>query len=414
MATRYYRSLKPEFVDDLEPLMSDKSGVTRGNKSMLGTFDMLDEDVPRFNEIVGGYETRMAEIARQLREDPNRVKFLKPQIDELTMDVASNVRGGELRAIKERYVRDAEKKEKLKELFKDRPFEFQSALNERQVEPLNYDPSTGMFGQVKYPDVAAAWTREREDNWKTLALKSMKETLLEEAKTRRIPLSGYETLTEIVRKFGYTPEDIKEALKGTFADEDRRSIEQATKWRNLPFTPDEYIDGIADKLANSIAGTTKVQTTTGKGTDFEKRARAGGGSEIEDLARFYYDALKSLYTGEGMEENIGGQTSELFKGEIAFGDKKVVEVYRDREDGKLKVAVLNEENEPEALDLDRDFVENILTEKFGTATGNKVVNKVYDMFIESGIAQREKGEFFPKVSRKSLKGKGLRAITPNE
>lgn len=188
---RFYQTSSPTFVDYNEG-MTKGSGVGQPTAfSLLGDLDILPKDMPRYSEILAGYDAAINEIARRAQADPKRSQTLQPDIMRLQQQMRNDLEAGELAAFVNRK-KDADAAEKqIDKLYeKDPTVSVLAKERFRQgITAANYDPNTRTYEKIK-PYEVQVWTPEETNKWRTTVGNAVKETTIrsieEDEKTGRL------------------------------------------------------------------------------------------------------------------------------------------------------------------------------------------------------------------------------------
>lgn len=124
-----------------------EAGALSLSEKLVG--DAIQEDMPRFKELVTGYQSEIDEIVKGIYDSPLSYKKYRPTVENLSRKIQRDWTTGEVAAIQSRKkMYDAYAKE-YREAYKENPLLANYAVKNIGIDPLNYDPASGTYGNIK-------------------------------------------------------------------------------------------------------------------------------------------------------------------------------------------------------------------------------------------------------------------------
>jgi len=328
---RFYRTSQPNFVDYSET--STKGGAGQPTAfSLLGDLDIHESDMPRYSEILAGYDAQINELARRAQADPRRANTLMPDVMKLQQTMRNDVEAGELAAFVNRK-KDVDANEKLYDKLYEKDPTVSVLAKERfrqGITAANYDPNTRTYEKIQPYDVQV-WTADDANKWRANMANTVKGTVIrgvkEDEATGRF--QGIKTRGDVV---GVARQRALEAIVNSVPDSalkaasDRRSLtEKDSEVDERQFYTKDAKGNIIPNL-NTVWGreaealAQAITREEFKGQRLQFTDQAGLANLRSSLAKSrmkygrdlqaeedYYPKLKTLYEGTGFN---AGETEE--------------------------------------------------------------------------------------------------------
>lgn len=288
---RFYQTSSGSYLEPFDPTdygydvdASAKAAASAVDDTLLGSLNVLPQDVNLMDEKIAGYQSKINEYTTQLQSNPNLASELAPEIKQYASTIMTDLRSGDLYNMLLRKQQFDDEVDKIKTVFKDNPAYIRAAISQIEVPPL-YD-ADGNVGKISSRQYYQPWTTETEQNWFKNAMGlTLEKVLKRDIDYKKMPLNDVKTLfyKEVVK--GKSKDDIYNILRSQLSDENIRSIAQTGLIIGVPdglnLTPEEYalqnFDERLKKLALSTAGPTGVTTTSITATDPGSASAGGGG-----------------------------------------------------------------------------------------------------------------------------------------
>lgn len=320
---RFYNTSQTEFVD-YQTQGQSPAGANSG-ADLFADINALPQDRPRLQEIISGYESEIGNIVSQLQANPRSMRSLQPQIANIRQRLAMDRTAGELKAIQDRYSQYGEVRKGYQEALKDDPFQatMASSLLDEQIEPIQYDPITGSFNEIKPEAYVAPFTDAEKNKWFSTYVPKIQSTVLDQVREQE-GLDRFTTLLERGELKGVvkdralrilaqqiTPQMIaaenqRRRLAGDQQIDENTFFDFATGRPNLNTYLGRMVEAAAESAANVQRDTQFIQNQDEaalermKGNEDLRVAR--GRARIEDRdANWWADRLGALYRGEGYD-----------------------------------------------------------------------------------------------------------------
>lgn len=225
---RFYQASKVNFSDYLDEFGAD-TGVGAVDSS-LGSIEAIPQDRPRTAQIITGYESEINSLANALRTQD--VATVQPRIQDLRSRIRNDFMYGELSAIRERKKRYDEIEQNIGKTLENYPTIRDKAVDlfrQSGVQPLNYNKGT--FGKISVPtNIVQPYTNQDVQKWMTSVKTNVKDQILSEAQAQEIVPGKYDSILEVGRKVGVTPERAKEIVINAIP---REGVESAQMFSDL-------------------------------------------------------------------------------------------------------------------------------------------------------------------------------------
>ncbi len=328
---RFYKTSQPNFVDYSET--STKGGAGQPTAfSLLGDLDIHESDIPRYSEILAGYDAQINELARRAQADPRRANTLMPDVMKLQQTMRNDVEAGELAAFVNRK-KDVDANEKLYDKLFEKDPSVSVLAKERfrkTITPANYDPNTRTYEKIQPYDVQV-WTPAETEKWRANYSATLKETELGKVKEDE-KIGQYQKLITRGSEVGVDRNRALQVAAGKVPQQALQAAQQRRELLNLGNDVDETQFYTTDKEGNIIPNLNTVwgreieaaaqaatrkefkgyrgQSTDQAGMAYLKNSLAKSRmSFARDLQaeEDYYPKLKTLYEGTGFN---AGETEE--------------------------------------------------------------------------------------------------------
>lgn len=331
---RFYNTSQTQFVD-YQTEGQSPAGTTSG-ADLFADINALPQDRPRLQEIISGYESEIGNIVSQLQANPRSMRSLQPQIANIRQRLAMDKTAGELKAIQDRFRQYGEVRKGYQEALKDDPFQatMASSLLDEQIEPIQYDPVTGSFNEIKPEAYVAPFTDAEKNKWFSTYVPKIQSTVLDQVREQE-GLDRFTTLLERGELKGVvkdralrilaqqvTPqmvaaENQRRRLAGDQQIDEGAFFDFATGRPNLNTYLGRMVEAAAESAANVQRDTQFIQNQDEaalermKGNEDLRVAR--GRARIEDRdANWWADRLAALYRGEGYDTQEAGWAQSSF------------------------------------------------------------------------------------------------------
>jgi hypothetical protein len=324
---RFYQTSSPTFVDYSEGVSKGGSGQPTAF-SLLGDLDILPQDMPRYSEILTGYDSQINELARRAQADPRRSNTLQPDIMRLQQQMRNDLEAGELAAFVNRK-KDVDANEKLYDKLYEKDPTVSILAKDRfrsSITPADYDPTTRTYNEIK-PYAVQVWTPADTEKWRTNFNTTLKETKIGGIKEDE-KLGPHQKLIVRGEVMGVTR---KRALEAAVASVPRQALEaekQRKELMNLDgaaelqfYTKDEQGNIIPN--LNTVWGR-EIEAAAQKATREDPKVRQSQFTDQSALARLRSDLAKSRMrygqTLRGEDEEWFTKLQKLYAGEGYTGE----------------------------------------------------------------------------------------------
>lgn len=278
---RFYQTSSPEVIDYIPDFGGSGRASSGKAKTPFGELEVIAEDRPLLQDKMNAYYKEVQGITEQLRQNPKDLPRIQPLIYDLRRRINDDYRYGEIAAMRDRKKIYDDSITTMQTTFKNNPLEYTYAVNNMEIEPLNFDKTTGTFGKISAPKMAIPWSDEMWQDALKNADAAITPRLIEEAKTKNIPINGYTNAVQIMNALGYTEDQALQGILSVMSPEALDSFDQHYQLRGVEL-PDFIIDDklnpehpLAKKLAGwakSKAGISDLRIDTRQGINYGKKA----------------------------------------------------------------------------------------------------------------------------------------------
>lgn len=325
MARFYKTSLTPQQNYTVDPrlyralsgAMGPKSSTKASKKELLnGHVEVIPDDIPAYSEVKKEYESEVAKLTSELRQNPEGYKSIEPRISQLQQRMAADASpGGRLYAFEERAKQYNSYLDNAKKAAGDNQDLYEFNLS-------NIDTGGSYIDENGRPvPVKASFTNMWDQKAEQDFLKTVKTTitpkLLKDAEVKGLEIgSKYKDAVSIMTDLGYTDEQVKDYIMGNITPDMVQSMEYTHRYakragHNVPEDFEDYVVGKVNSWSTAISGIKSAQRqTVTSDTDLaiaEKRRRAAAAGDKEEFTKSWYPLV------DVMTEAVKKPTPELKK-----------------------------------------------------------------------------------------------------
>jgi len=217
--------------------------------------EVIQEDQPAFQEKLRKYQSEIDEITSGIQQDPLQYRKYMPKVTNLGRTIQRDWLTGEASAMFKRKGVYDEMVKQYKETYKDNPILANYAVSNIKVDPLNYNPSTGTYGQISGANMVKHVDAKEITNMVNQIVDNIKDTDLEVYGLTRQDLSRWESAWQSGKVTGREFEDITNMIMSQIPGDVFMSAQQ---WSNAVAQAtgtepvDEYQVWIEDEEGNRI------------------------------------------------------------------------------------------------------------------------------------------------------------------
>ena len=306
---RFYQTSDTQAIDYIPNIGTGRGTGAGKTKSPFGEFEVIPEDRPLLQQKMGEYYAEVQDITNQLRQNPKDLVRLQPRISDLRSRMQQDIQAGEIAAMRERRKQYDALQKSFGEAYKNNPLEHSYAMSNIEVQPLDYDPVTGTFGSIMAPKMASPWDPDEWDRSIKNAEANLTPRLLEEARTKNIPINKYANAMQIMNTLGYTKDQALQAIMGNLSPELVDSYNQHYRLRGVDM-PKFSVNGQLnlehplarqlDQWASAKEGVSDMRIATPTAIDYGRKAAAE-------------ESIKARYDKDGGENSTASYYAEGFR-----------------------------------------------------------------------------------------------------
>lgn len=268
-------------------------------ESVFGKLEALPEDRARLQEIVGGFDEQINQLADQLRRNPKAVQQLQPQIGQLRGSLRDQLQFGEIAAIQDRLKQYQTVEGGVRKTLADDPFLADQAIKRIQVNPLGFDQATRQYGKIDAPDVVKPFSANDKRQWRETAENTIKDRILGKVQDKT-KLNATKSLLEVGETVGVSPEQVTEALLGQVTPEMIRSEQQSLRLRGMEKEADREANFYDPATGEFDKSTTYGAMLSSMVTALSRTNFKGNRLQVtDDAAKAAIDANKQLKVARG-------------------------------------------------------------------------------------------------------------------